>query len=307
MPTKEEKIILLRHQINLYKHSLTDHDSFDNILLRSNNPKKDRLRMWGESLEKLFFLEGRVDEIDSISTIITLELKEMNLNSAVSYVRKALPDKYKDHSQIRAPKLLEIEDITYCENDSRQHTKEQYTNENLPEITRSRRDISLLEKYISKLENNHMLSKVDMAQYNEFCTRRDGLAKMVEEAFDARNDVLPTKLHVLIHAFTQSTKGYAFAKYMEHMRGLISLTPKQATKLATGLARKTSLLYEPKSQSEATTAGFIGMPCEECGSYRVDLKYNPDRDIHAGNMHWCYSCRTWTERSIEELMKREGI
>ena len=72
--TKEEQIKSLKRRIETFKGSLKNPDSFDYVTLASNTPKKDRIRLWGETLEKLFYLEGRHDEIDSISTIITLEI-----------------------------------------------------------------------------------------------------------------------------------------------------------------------------------------------------------------------------------------
>lgn len=298
--SKQDEIVQLKNRIQLYKSSLQNPNTFDSLLLSSSAPKKDRIRLWGETLEKIFYLEGRHDEIDSISTIITLELRELNLNKNIPYVRLVLPSKYKDKSQTRAATLLK--DSFNCDNNSRQTQPDQdYSKENEPEIKLIKDTISTLTIYLDKLTKIPLLSKVNLLEYDELSTKHRALTTLLLEAMDERDKVLPSKLHLLIHGYAQGTKSHAFTMYLQYMREILKLTTKQASKLLSGRVNKVELLLDPKNKNEARQAGFHGLPCVECGSYRVDFKYNPDV---ANNMLFCYSCRVWTERTIENLIKK---
>lgn len=300
MHTKEETIIELKKRIDLFKGSLKNPYSFDTILLNSASPKKDRIRLWGETLEKIMYLEGRHKQINTISTIITLELRELHLDKNIPYVRMVLPNKYKDVSQMRSKQLL-ADTINYSDNYYREHEQTDFSRENEIHIERYERTIAVILRYIEKLKQKPYMSKIDLIEYDEFATRFDSSTKMLEEILDDRDQVLPSKHHLFMAGYTIATKAHAFTKYLQYMRKVEKLTSKQASKLLGGRVNKVDILYEPRSLLEARHAGFVGKPCDECGSYRIDLKYNSDR---AKDMHFCYSCRVWTERSIEKLVEK---
>lgn len=300
---KTEKLVYLNKRIETWKKSLLNPYSFDSVLMNSSTPKKDKIRLWGETLEQIFYLEGRHDEIDSISTIISLELRDMGLNRNVSYARHALPDKYKDESQRRAKRLLsDIYEETYmCGCDDREFTREDYAQENYLEIQQAKKDIELAEKYIEKLHKMHLLSKLDLNEYEQMNITINAARQSLNDAFDERDKVLPSKLHLLMYAYSQGTKSNTFSKYMKYMREIIEITPKQTGKIISGRVNKVDILYDPKDMMEAKHVGFYGKACEECGSFRQDLKYHPDI---LKSMLYCYACRSWNERTVESLVKK---
>ena len=44
-----------------------------------------------------------------------------------------------------------------------------------------------------------------------------------------------------------------------------------------------------------------GKQCDECGSWRQDKKYHPDR---TEDLLFCYACKSWNELKIEKLMSK---
>ena len=102
-------------------------------------------------------------------------------------------------------------------------------------------------------------------------------------------------------AFTETSKSDAFNKYLNYMREITKMTPKQAVKLLSGRVNNVEPLYNPTNMIEAKHVGFHGKPCPECNSYRVDKKYNSDT---AENMLFCYACRKWSPKTVEELMEK---
>jgi len=298
--SREEKIQTLKARIENFMRELQDPKTFTYSLYQSNSPKKDYIRAWGEALEDLHKLGEYKEDICMISTTIRNELKEMNIPHASDWARKVLPFKYKDSAKIHAGILL-----AYEENEIRgiqaRKTKEEITAENKPYINELTQDIKLLEKARTYLETHEMMSKIDPFEMDEYFTRKRGSRSMLYQIMDGRVKVLTETFHLLMTAYIESTKSNTFAKYMEHLRKIIEMTPKQAVKLITGRVSKVDILYEPKSRSDARMANFYGVRCGECGSWRIDLKYHTDLNT---DMLFCYACKNWNDLKTEKLVSK---
>jgi hypothetical protein len=298
--SREEKIDILQKRIENFKNSIKDRNTFDYAIYESNSPKKDRIRAWGEALEQLHYLGVYTEDIDTISKHIRTELKSMGLSKATDWARHSLPDKYKDSSKIHAEKLLDYE---YRENRGfdDHKTKEEITKENLPFIQWAQKNITLFTDFIKKLHTTECLIHIPPLEFNEMITRTEGMDKLIRESWDGREKVLPEETHLLMFAAAQGTKSDMFAKYSKYAREITDMTPKQTVRFAGGRVTKIELLYEPKNKAEARKAGFYGVKCDECGSWRIDHKYHSDM---TRNMLFCYACKSWQEIKTEKLMTK---
>ena len=119
---------------------------------------------------------------------------------------------------------------------------------------------------------------------------------------DSRTSVMPEKLHLLIHGYVEGTKSFAYSHYMKNILETLSLTPKQTVRLLTGRVTKIESMYEPKSLIDARHVGFYGTQCDECGSWRVDKKYDTDK---TQDRLFCFACKSWSEITTIPLMKKE--
>jgi len=296
--SKEEKIEILNKRIENFKNSIKDPNTFDYAIYASNSPKKDRIRAWAEALEHLHDLGEYKDDICTISKHISTELKSMGLPKATEWARHCLPYKYKDSTKIHAEKLLEYE---YRGFQDHKKTEQEITKYNQPYIDRMDRTIKLCQDFKTKLRTTEFLTLIPDIEFNEFETRSKGLERLIRDGMDHRDKVLPEKLHLLLYGYTEGTKNDMFNKYMKYARNIIDITAKQAVRLVSGRCSKVELLYEPKNRAEARQAGFYGVTCDECGSWRIDHKYNTDSN---NNMLFCYACRTWQEIKTKELMTK---
>lgn len=299
--SKQEKITILKSRIENFKRDFQNPMTFTYSLYNSRSPKKDHLRAWGEALEDLHKLGEYKDELYTISTTITRELKEMGLKEAVEYVREALPAKYKDSAKIHASILL-ADELRMREDQPREKVKsdEEIERENSKYIQDLEDDKILLSEIQTKLKHHEFVSKIDPYELDEFFTKKKQLRTLIRQALDGRDKVLVDKLHLFIEAF-ENSKNFTFTKYMEIVRGVLELTSKQAVKLLTGRVSKVELLFEPKGRPEARQAGFYGTPCPECGSYRMDYKYNTD--VHK-DMLFCYACKNWSTIKTDKLVSK---
>jgi len=166
-------------------------------------------------------------------------------------------------------------------------------------ISRLERTIFYLTQFKKNLETDTPLEdKIPEPELEEYLIRWDGALNMLQEVLDGRDRVLPSALHLLFYGKTQATLNDAFAKYVLYIREFASITAKQAGKLLKGHVTKVELLYEPKTRMEARYAGFYGVQCEECGSWRMSYKYNPDKSKF---MLYCYANGHWGIVKTEPL------
>lgn len=302
--TKEQQIEVLQERIKRFKEEIRDPKTFTYSLYQSNAPKKDHILAWANALEDLHKLGVYKDDLDTISTHIRTELKEMKADHAIDWAKKVLPFKYKNSAMIHARSLLNAEEGFDRGSQSPKTVKsnEDITRENLPYIRELEEDIQVLSKAKDYLETHEFLSKMkDMNVVDEYFTRKRGSRSMLYQAMDGRVKVLPETFHMLVEAYSESTKSFTFSKYMEYIREALTITPKQAIKLLTGRVTKVDILYEPKNRRDARFANFYGIQCGECGSWRLDLKY--DTDI-AKDRLWCYACKNWNELKTEKLVSK---
>ena len=242
--------------------------------------------------------------INTISTFISAELRELGAPNAVSYVRKSLSNKYKDNSKIHSESLLRYELEQMRENHSREKLKreEWFGRQNkryIDNLISSANTILLVAK---KLETKEFVGKLDPDVLDEHFTAWEQSNKLLKQMIDDRASVMPEKLHMLIYGFLQGTKSHAFAEYVKILLKTITITPKQTVRLLTGRVTQIESLYEPTNQFEARHAGFSGRVCDECGSWRLDKKYDTD---HNRDRLFCYACKEWSDIQIEPLMEKE--
>lgn len=290
--SNEERITILKARIENFKASIQDKNTFDHSIYDSNTPKQDRIRAWALALEQLHDLGSYTLPIDTISAHIGQQLKEMGLDKAVAYSRQILSYKYKDSSKIHAERLLSYEFNEIREVQLREkHNKEELNHRlNQTYIDRLLDDAKLFTDFAKTLEKEIFVEKIDPYELDEYYTAKDQMLLLIREEMDKRDKVLPEKLHLLLHGYAEGTKNFAFSKYLEYTRDIIKISSKQAVRLLTGRVSKVEKLYDPQNMMEARQIGFRGTPCDECGSFRVDLKYNSDI---AENKLFCYECRKW--------------
>lgn len=302
--SNEQKVKILNARIENLKSAIRDPNTFTHSIYESNSPKKDHIRAWAEALEQLHELGEYKDDITTISSHIRGELKQMGLNKAIVWAKQVLPIKYKDPAMIHAKRLLDYEYQEMNrggEHPEKKKTKEQITLENKPYTDEIDKDISILEQFKKKLETTEFVVNIPPNKLDEYFTRKEGLRVLIRQAMDGRNKVLPAQLHLLLHAYTESTKNHAFSKYMEYAKEIINLTSKQAVRLLSGRVTEVELLYEPKNRKEARLSNFVGIQCPECGSFRMDIKYDSDA---TRDRLYCHACKTWNEIKTEKLMNK---
>jgi hypothetical protein len=301
--TPEEEISILKSRIENFKHAMHDKNTFDYDIYNTSSPKKDRIRSWAEALERLHELGEYKEPLETISSHISQELKTMGLEKLRSYAREILPFKYKDTSKIHADKLLadQLEQNREAQRRENFNKQELIKRDNQKYIDELKSESELLSYLAKKMETTEFVSTMDPNVIDEHITHMKGMRKVLKQFADGREKVSPEKLHVLIYAYAQGTKSFAFTKYLEIMKKIKDMTPKQTVRLLTGRVTAVELLYEPTTRIEARQSGFFGTQCQECGSWRRDIKYDTNVDQ---NRLFCYACKSWENIKPEKLITK---
>jgi hypothetical protein len=301
--SKEEKIAILRKRIENFKTAITDPNNLEYAIYSSKSPKKDRIRAWAETLEQLHELGDYQGDICTISTHISSELKTMGLDDIRPYARQVLPFKYKDANKMHSERLLSEQLAEIREDKLRKKliNDEAIARENKPYIDQLTADAGMLMSIAKKLETTEFVSKIDPYLLDEHLTQKKGLRKLLQQEWDRRDKVLPEKQHLLLQAYTEATKSFTFTEYLKQLNKLIEITGKQTVRILTGRVTKVEMLYEPKNRMEARHLNFYGTQCQECGSWRVDVKYDSDA---TRDRLFCYACKKWDELKTKKLISK---
>lgn len=302
--TKEEKIDLLIKRITNLKAAIKNPETFEYQIFSSSTPKQDRIRAWAEAMEQLHELGYYTFPINTISTFIAEELRDIGAEKAIPYARQVLSYKYKDNTKIHSESLLshDLDLIRDAQLREKLNNKELFFRQNKRYRDHLIADANMLISFAKKLETTEFVGKIDPDILDEHFTAKKQSRKNIKEMMDNRTSVMPEKLHMLIHGFIEGTKSHAYSEYVKILLETITITPKQTVRLLTGRVTKIEYLYEPKNQPEARHRGFYGTNCDECGSYRVDVRYNTDSNH---DMLFCFACKEWSNIKTESLMDKE--
>lgn len=296
---KTKLALELNKKIEFLKSQLQTPGNFIYDIYNSPSPKKDLILKWAQSLEELHNLGEFKEPITEISTVIHDELKEMKLDRARAWAWEVLPHKYKNLSKIHN----EDEDLVSSVQPSEISSKDlayKCQQANKGYIRRLDKTIDILKKVKHNLETRTIfVPKLDQRELGEFYLIWDHSTKRLEEILDGREKVLPSQQHILFFCLAEATKTFTFSQYVRHIRDLANLTPKQAGKILRGYIKHVQDLYNPKTRMEACEVGYYGIECDECGSWRVEYKYNSDSQNYE---LFCHACKTWHQKVPTEKL-----
>lgn len=304
--SKEELLAESRKKVAEFKSKLHTPGNLIYDVYNNPSPKKDLLLAWAKELEVQQKLGGYEKPITEISTTIRHELKEMQMTSAIHWLKKVLPHKYKNESYIH-DEDEDLGDIQYPENSSLSKEDKEYRLKqmNASYIKRLSKTIENLKNIRTNLETKvEFVPKLDQAELGKFYMHWDFANKRITEILDGRDKVLPSQQHVLFFALANATQSFTFSMFVRKIRDLAVLTPKQAGKILRGHITHVQDLFDPKNRMEACEVGFYGTQCQFCekfdkASWRVEYKYNKD----SGNYElFCHQCHTW-----DKIVKTEPL
>lgn len=281
--TKETEAQEIEAKINEIKDSLKNEKSAIHDLYSRSSPKKDLILLWAEYLEHLAKLGKYQKPISTISSHITQELTDMKIKSAISYVRKVLPFKYKNFDN----KASENNAVTN-ENDSRKTSSDvkQHRKANKDYVKLLRASGEFLLDFADSIRDIELIEKLDPTEYQLLMKRHEHFLQLCKEATDKRTNVLPKTQFMFIEAFSIAGLNHCFSIYVKYLKEFTELTGKQSLKILSGKIQNIIPLYDPKTRIEALQSGFYGVRCEKCGSWRIDLVYHSG----IGERLHCYNC-----------------
>jgi len=172
---------------------------------------------------------------------------------------------------------------------------------NINYCLRLERTIKILQSLKHSLETDTLYeTEIPEKELEEFLLRWDGAIDRCSEILDGRHQVMPSTQHMLFYALSVSTLNYTYSTYVRFIRDFERMTPKQSGKILRGHVTKMELLYEPKDRQDARHAGFYGVRCETCGSWRQEYRFDSNSNRF---MLYCYSGMHWNDVISEKLMK----
>ena len=270
--------------------------------------KRELILRWADDLVELHN-RGKYDKpITTICSHIRIYLRDNKMLFALPYVNEILPFKFKDTTNtpyaFREEEELRSEILTLDSSESEDAKillAQDCKKINANYISRVERTVKILNEVKKCLETDTVLEpEIPEVELEEYFVRWDGALNRTQEVLDGRQQVLPSTQHMLFYALSEATLNNAYSNYVRFIREFASITAKQSGKILRGHVTKLLLLYEPKNKNEAIYNGFYGTQCDDCGTWRVELKFNSDKNCF---MLFCYAKGHWNEARTEALMK----
>jgi len=151
-------------------------------------------------------------------------------------------------------------------------------------LLRLQMSINVISKFLNKSIEHDLASKMSPKEFEEFCETIEQFNKHLNAKFFDKMITLE-KLQKNIFLIT-TFLNYLYSIYILHIWKPSKPSRKQISKILHLRTRKVLPLFDPKNQKEAVEAGFIGIQCLKCGSWRVDEKYV---DTKFRTFH-CFAC-----------------
>jgi len=263
--------------------------------------KRELILRWADDLVELHKRGEYKEPLTTISSHITNHLKAQDLRHALPYVHEVLPFKFKD--PVKMTRLEEdfIREDFLTQSSSKDLLADDVKKTNINYCNRLDRTIKILQSLKHSLETDTLFeTEIPEHELEEFLLRWDGSMDRCSEILDGRHQVMPSTQHILFYALSVSTLNYTYSTYVRFIRDFERMTPKQSGKILRGHVTKMELLYEPKNRQEARHAGFYGVRCEQCGSWRIEYRFDSNSNKF---QLYCYKGMHWNDVISEKLMK----
>jgi len=263
--------------------------------------KRELILRWADDLVELHRRGEYTEPLTTISSHITSHLKEQNLRHALPYVHEVLPFKFKDPVKMTRLEEDYLREDFLTQSSSKDLLADDVKKTNINYCLRLERTIKILQSLKHSLETDTLFeTEIPEKELEEFLVRWDGAIDRCSEILDGRHQVMPSTQHMLFYALSVSTLNYTYSTYVRFIRDFERMTPKQSGKILRGHVTKMELLYEPKNRQEARYAGFYGVECETCGSWRQEHRFNSNSNKFE---LYCYKGMHWNHIITEKLMK----
>jgi len=265
--------------------------------------KRELILRWADDLVELHRRGEYTEALTTITSHIRAHMRDHHLEHAIPYVNEILPFKFKEAKYINVDYRDEIgsDFLASDSSDVKTLLADDIKKTNINYCLRLERTIKILQSLKHSLETDTLYeTEIPEKELEEFLVRWDGAIDRCSEILDGRHQVMPSTQHMLFYALSVSTLNYTYSTYVRFIRDFERMTPKQSGKILRGHVTKMELLYEPKNRQEARYAGFYGVPCETCGSWRQEYRFNSNSNKFE---LYCYKGMHWNHIITEKLMK----
>jgi len=270
----------IKQELSWIETALQDPNSVEHRIYLSNAPRKDLITRWASNLEKLHEAGEFHQDINTISTYISQKFRAWKMESAVHYVREVLDFKYK----IITNKAKDEDNPRQNSSDLLSFEAEQSNQTLLQFLTNT---VEALKSNIDRLKKDVLLqSNIPENEQEQLYLNWAHVLKRHQEAWDGREKVLSSTQHLMAYALSNYSLNHSYVEYVKYAKEDTKLTEKQASKMSRLQTNKIDELFNPKTFAEAKELGFYGQQCGKCGSWRTEMRWNPEAK---DNQLYCFS------------------
>lgn len=264
--------------------------------------KNEIFVIWAEALNAKIN-DGTLDvPIDKVGREIRRELLQMGLDIAIVYMYEVIPAKFKHPAEKEINEYENVGNPTKYSSDEETielDIEHSIDNKSLLSITND------LKEIVNNLINYLQVTQVEPNCSNEWLQTvrkmTDAIKEKAKYTADGREKLCKLDQVLTLKLAITCTLNSIYDELTVQKMKQSSFTSKQMGKIVSMKIKDAFETLRPKTDVQAITHGWTGLPCDKCGEYRVERAYNSDATNY---MDHCVTCDNWQKMGISPMTTR---
>ena len=251
--------------------------------------------MWAEALEAKI-KNGSTDiPLNKVGRHIRRELLEMNLEQAIVYMYEVLPSKFKHVADEIQDDMEKVGNPTEY---SSSHSYDcSMDNKSLLTIANDLKGIAT--NLINYLEFTEVEPNCPPEWLTSVRKMTDAVIEKAKYTADGREKLCKLDQVLTLNLANSCTLNSIYDELTAQKMKQSTITSKQMGKIVTMKIKDAFETLRPRTEVQAISVGWTGLPCAKCGEYRVERAYHSDVDNFEDH---CVTCDNWQKMALSPTL-----
>jgi len=277
------------------KENLTTDTPLREMYLKNKN---EIFVVWAEALEAKI-KNGSTDiPLNKVGRHIRRELLEMNLEQAIVYMYEVLPSKFK-HVADEIQDDMEMQNVG---NPTKYSSVEETVDYNIENKT--------LLNIANDLKNiaTNLINYLQVTEVQPNCSAEwlltvrkmtDAVLEKAKYTDDGREKLCKLDQVLTLNLANSCTLNSIYDELTAQKMKQSTITSKQMGKIVTLKIKDAFETLRPRTEVQAISQGWTGLPCAKCGEFRVERAYHSDVDNFEDH---CVTCDNWQKMALSPTL-----
>ncbi len=277
------------------KENLTTDTPLRDMYLKNKN---QIFVMWAEALEAKIKNGSTKIPLNKVGRYIRRELLEMNLEQAIVYMYEVLPSKFK-HVADEIQDEIEMQNVGNPTEYSSDEKIVDYTIQNKTILNIANDLKGIATNLINYLEFTEVVPNCPPEWLTSVRKMTDAVIEKAKYTADGREKLCKLDQVLTLNLANSCTLNSIYDELTAQKMKQSTITSKQMGKIVTLKIKDAFETLRPRTEVQAISQGWTGLPCEKCGEFRVERAYHSD--VNTFEDH-CVTCDNWQKMALSPAL-----